>query len=63
MAEFPNRKIVEKAEGGEYNGELWGGVAEDSSWDQIGSTSFIDLNFQELNLDASAKNLISGIHS
>ena len=38
--------------GGEYNGELWSGVAEDSSWNQVWSTSFIDLNFQKLFLDA-----------
>ena len=34
------------------NGEFWGGVTENSSWNQIWSTGFIDLNFQELLVNA-----------
>ena len=43
-------RLLEK--GREYNGEFWGGVTENSSWNQIWSTGFIDLNFQEMLLNA-----------
>ena len=43
-------RLLEK--GRKYNGEFWGGVTENSSWNQIWSTGFIDLNFQELLVNA-----------
>ena len=57
VGELPSRwqsswivRLLEK--GREYNGEFWGGVTENSSWNQIWPTGFIDLNFQELLLNA-----------